>query len=614
MPGSATIPSLRLLVLCILGYLCVLSDMDYPFVAIASVLILLSFFFVNHVLNWDLCPRYIAIHLILILIAAWHYHQFGLESDTQYLDLNPPHSLVLLESRQKPNGWEYLFYFNKRPLKHKKVILRSRESLELGSGDQILFNQKLNELKKPVFKGQFDYSTYLKRKGIIASAYIKRSNYTLMDHQLSYREWPALCKKSLLQSLQKYIPSLESRSILESLILGHKYNLKPDLKQKFIDNGTLHILAISGMHMGVLAGVLLFVLNTIFPYRKQKIFIVLTTTLILFGYNAITGFPPSALRASFMITLFLIGRVLMVHSSSYNIVFATALIMLLFNPSLLVDVGFQLSFFAVLSIIYFYPIIVQLLSFENILLRLLWSMISLGISAQIGTIGLSILYFNTFTPWFWIMGIPASIYAVFGMISGLALFILDLLAFHNCALWVGGLMSNISSFFIHLLDLGYSLSWHHFERLYWSPIVVLMYYTGIFLLSHYLYNKQLFLLRCALLLFLCCSSIQIIERFKKENLLEVCEVDIGAHKVQEIHYHNIAFTLNPGKVPDYKIAYHLQSRRLQNRIKQALSIDRNHPIRMGDQIRLEDKSLILSQNTQMTYIKGLEEKSFIAIH
>ena len=181
---------------------------------------------------------------------------------------------------------------------------------------------------------------------------------------------------------------------LSALTLGYTDDLQPDIRASYSATGAMHILSVSGMHVGVVYVVIAFLLN--FLNRKQwtKVFKGLFIIVFLWAYAFLSGMSAAVIRGSHdVLVCCTCLPVLNGKSQIYNTIFMSAFFMLIYNPMFLYDVGFQLSYSAVLSIIFFQPIVGKLYKPTNRLSRFTWEMFSVSIAAQLGTTPFTSLYY-----------------------------------------------------------------------------------------------------------------------------------------------------------------------------------------------------------------------------
>lgn len=306
---------------------------------------------------------------------------------------------------------------------------KSEQIKQLSYGDEIIFNTVINEINSLKNPYEFNYKQFMYRKGFIGQAYIKNSKFEkLKSKQGNLIFETAYNAGNFVESIYKtYQIKNQEAAVLQALTIGNKDDIDETVKQSYVSSGAMHILAVSGLHVGIIYVLLNFFFRFLdrlktnrFSYGKIIKAIILVTLLWAFAF--ISGLSPSVRRAALMFSFVIIGRAMNNKVNIYNSIAASAFILLLINPMLITEVGFQLSYAAVISIVYFQPIIVNLIIVKNKFLYYFWSLTAVSIAAQIGTAPFSLFYFHIF-PWYFILTniivIPAAaiiIYASFVLI------------------------------------------------------------------------------------------------------------------------------------------------------------------------------------------------------
>lgn len=223
----------------------------------------------------------------------------------------------------------------------------------------------------------------------------------------------------LLKPFDRLNLSKEEKSVLATITLGYRKDMSRDVRKRFSLTGVAHLLAVSGFHVAVVCG-FLSLLFSFLPkspfYRWLKY---LLTLCLLWCFVVITGLAPSAVRAGLMLTLYLSGRVLRRTTDGYNTLAAAAFCMLAFNPLYLFDVGFQLSYLAVLSILFLQPRLQDLIMVRNPIVAIPWGWITVTLAAQAGTTLLCLYYFGQFSLVFLCTNLPLTFLATFLIPAGL---------------------------------------------------------------------------------------------------------------------------------------------------------------------------------------------------
>ena len=190
-------------------------------------------------------------------------------------------------------------------------------------------------------------------------------------------------------------------------------------------SGTVHVLAVSGTHVGFIYLMLSFLLGWWGGGRRARLLRGVLVLLALWGYAGLTGACPSVLRATIMFSLFTVAGMSSQRADTLNSLFAAALVLLVWDPHMLVEVSFQLSFLAVLGIVIFYSPLMRLWSPENWLLRNVWALTAMSLSAQLFTTPVSLYLFKAFPVWFLpanLVVVTAAGFAVYGAVALLVLF------------------------------------------------------------------------------------------------------------------------------------------------------------------------------------------------
>ena len=263
-------------------------------------------------------------------------------------------------------------------------------------GDRLLVK---GTIKKPKKGASFNYREYLQRQNIFALINTKENNVTLLTH--SYKTNPILkntylVREKLKNQIIKKMP-LETGSFLRAILLGDRSELPKHIQTAFKNSGTMHILAISGLHVGLIALSILYLLKSL---RIKRELAYILTILVLIFFVLLTLSRPSVTRAAVMVCIFLVGMLLGRRVDVYNSLGTAALFILVRNPKDLFNVGFQLSFFAVFSIVYLAPKFMKFVKGDvNFYLRKFFYMpLAVSVAAWLGTFPLILYYFRIVTP------------------------------------------------------------------------------------------------------------------------------------------------------------------------------------------------------------------------
>lgn len=272
---------------------------------------------------------------------------------------------------------------------------------DLAPGDILLIRMKP---VRPMQNGnpyEFDYRGYLFRKGIYYQAFAGEGDWLLFQkNDIKWKYLPLFIQHQFVSRLKGIVSSPDNFGIISALSVGTRDFIDEEIKTAYSDVGAMHVLAVSGLHVGLVW----YVLNIIFGrlkynhYTRFLYWIIMTALLWL--YVMITGMTPSVTRAGIMLTLVVTSTLMRRGSSSSNPVFLSAFILLAINPILILDVGFQFSYLAVFGILFFQPKLTSLWKLKNPVFKYLWELFTVSLAAQAGTIIPAIYYFNKFPVYF----------------------------------------------------------------------------------------------------------------------------------------------------------------------------------------------------------------------
>lgn len=288
----------------------------------------------------------------------------------------------------------------------KLLVYIEKDSLirELKVGDRILFSGHPRPIKTLNNPFEFDYTKYMARQAICRQVYLSKNswNRTSEHDSKSLRLKTLRLRSRLLNRFDSPTFSQQTTEILSALTLGYKDNLSLETKQVFSSVGAMHILAVSGLHVGIVFWIMHSMLLFLEKWRYGKYLQLLLSLIILWFYAYVSGLSPSVVRACTMFSIMGIGKTLGRNTNVFNSLILSAFIILLVAPNNLFSVGFQLSYSAVFGIVFLQPKLDKLLHFKFRLIKYLWSLFTVSVSAQIATLPFCLFYFQQFPMYFWL--------------------------------------------------------------------------------------------------------------------------------------------------------------------------------------------------------------------
>jgi len=302
------------------------------------------------------------------------------------------------------------------------LYLKEDSSLpQLSYGSQIIFNKPLQPIKNSGNPGAFDYRRYCAFQDIYHQAFLKSGEFVVLTQkkEKSIKKFLFDAQEKTVSIFHNYISGDKEKGLAEALLIGYKDDLDKNLVQSYTNTGVVHIIAISGMQLALIYGFLLVIFKPFQKIRLIRFLKPLTIILTLWLFSLMSGASASVLRAAVMLTCVVIGESFSKKISIFNTLAASAFILLSYNPFWLWDVGFQLSYSAVLSIVIFMKPIYSLFYIHNKSLDFIWQLTSVTLSAQILTTPISIFHFHQFPNYFLLtnlIAVPLSSLILFGEI------------------------------------------------------------------------------------------------------------------------------------------------------------------------------------------------------
>lgn len=299
-----------------------------------------------------------------------------------------------------------------QPASGKLLIYFTKDStpLNLQYGDIILVDKKLQPVTNPGNPGTFNYKRYASFQLLYDQVFLKKTDWVPVNRRSvnQFKKFLFKTRDHVLSVLHKNIPDEQHElGIAEALLIGYKEDLDKDLVQAYSNTGVVHIIAISGLHLGLIYAVLIWIFNRLPYLKKSRHLKAILLIVCLWLFALLTGGSASVLRSAVMFTVIVAGKYYFRQSSVYNSLATSAFILLCYNPYFLWDVGFQLSYCAVIGIIGLQQFIYRKWYISNWPGRQIWSMTSVTLAAQISAFPLCIYYFHQFPNMFLITNLVA---------------------------------------------------------------------------------------------------------------------------------------------------------------------------------------------------------------
>lgn len=305
-----------------------------------------------------------------------------------------------------------------KPVNKQILLYWMPDSMQppLQCGDRMCFRAHVGmPMSDADFTG-FDYGQYLQRQGISGTAIVYSGYWRklLQPSTPTFKMQALMLREQIVKKFRTWSLEDDVLAIISALTVGDKSKLTREIKATYNAAGVSHILALSGLHIGILSMILSWLF---YPLRRVcggKWIAGFLIVGLLWGFAFLSGLSPSVIRAVTMFSAYVVASIFSEDRfSGFSALTLTAFIMLIYQPMYLFDVGFQLSFMAVLGIFLFYPLIDSLFVVRNKIVAYLWNIISLSLAAQLATLPLILYYFGTFPVYFLLSNLVVAPIAVF---------------------------------------------------------------------------------------------------------------------------------------------------------------------------------------------------------
>lgn len=414
-----------------------------------------------------------------------------------------------------------------------KIIVyfqKSAAAAAVEPGITIVFSAPLKEVQPPLNPHEFDYKKYLERKNIFYTTYLDTFSWSSVQKIKTFSVYGLAQKirQSLLQTYKASGLQQDEFALVSALVLGYDDEIDQPLMQAYSHTGTIHVLSVSGLHVGIIYLALGFIFSFLQHNKKLRWLRVMLILSILWFFVLLSGFSPPAVRAALMFSLILFGKTYFENTETANIVFVSAFISLCYNPFWLADVGFQLSYTAVLGIVWLYPYFYNLFTFSWGWADKVWSLCSVSLAAQLATLPLTLYYFHQFPTLFLITNLIIIPISTVLMYAGMFLLFFAKIAFVNKALV--GLTSLLVKCMNGLALFFDGLSFGTIDNIHLSLTNMFLLYLLIILVFFAIERRSFKLLTSSFMLacLMLCISIGADLQNKKTNELVVYHADKSA--------------------------------------------------------------------------------------
>ncbi len=438
------------------------------------------------------------------------------------------------------------------------IAIKDTAARKLYYGDEILIPAKYNAIEPPFIPAEFNYKKYLANQNIFYQAYLYPKQFVLVNSNAGNPliAYSLRLRQRLVEKLKQNMRDTDAIAVASTIILGYKADLTNDVLQAYSKTGTVYVLSVSGANVAIIYALLALVFGFLDRYKYGKLIKAITITLLIWYYAMLSGFSPAVCRASVMISMVIIGKTFSRYINTLNILAISAFVLLIYDPFLINEVGFQLSYLAVSGLIIFRPLVYKWFTFKNKWADKLWALCSVSIAAQVITFPLSAFYFHQFPVYFLVSNLFIIIPSAVIMYSGIIYLLLPQIPF----------LSKAAAFILEktiiLMNKGLTIVEHtpyaSINKIWITTPEYLLLYVIIIMLFCFLYYKKSWLLQFSLgttFLFFLIFNINYIMLIKKEN---ITWLNLKKHKGIIFKQGNAAVVLTDLKATDKIYQYSIQ--------------------------------------------------------
>jgi competence protein ComEC len=351
-------------------------------------------------------------------------HSFQLEE----FEKSANFKMKVIEFQPKKDGWSKgigeVTLLDSKKKKNERIVFYCQSNSVFDANDYLLVQSDLIPILNKGNPGEFDMELFWKTKGIRTMSFIDENSFKLLDRfeRSFFQEFIYSLQTSFNEMLESHLEG-ENLAVAKAIILGDKSMLDSETKNSFSATGAMHVLAVSGLHIGLILQIMMEVAKFFsrFISRKRA---VLSILILLWIYSILTGFSPSVIRSIFMFTILVLAQFFGKEQNNINSLFFSAFVLLLFQPMFLFDIGFQLSYLAMVGIYTLYRPIESWYQPKNKIIKYFWQGTAVGFAAQCMTVPLTLYYFHQFPNYFAIANLGLMVVSGLVLGLGIALFAL----------------------------------------------------------------------------------------------------------------------------------------------------------------------------------------------
>ena len=430
--------------------------------------------------------------------------------------------LKILKPNKYYNKYEVVVdQLNSKKTTGKVLVNIQSESIEnkLEVDDNLVVKTQFSTIKEPLNPYVFNYKRYLQNQQIHHQIQIKNQQFLVLKNKNeTVKGIASRIRFKINESLKNNGFKNDELAVINALLLGQRNFISSDLLKSYAGAGAIHILAVSGLHIGIILLLLTFLFKPLHYFKNGKLSATLLVILILWLYAIVAGLSASVVRAVTMFTALTIGMQLIKRSNVYNTLVISMFFLLLFNPFYLFEIGFQLSYLAVFAIVWIQPKLYSLWKPKFWLPNKIWQLFTVSIAAQLGVLPLSLFYFHQFPGLFFLSNLI--IIPFLGFILTIGIIVIALAIFEILPQFLSDLYMYIiqqMNIFVEWISNQESFI---IQNISFSLILMLASYVLIFIIIKWIEKKVFYRFVWVLISLILTQSIFIFEKHKLQSTSE----------------------------------------------------------------------------------------------
>ena len=506
---------------------------DFSIIVITSFVLILFFglyFLKKEKKNTVLLFGFITYLLAFQLGIALQYFHYEKNHEKHYSHLVSNNEKVFLEGKiknsAKPSKTKNKYIveitkINNNLVNGKTLIYIPKEDkIELKPGAQISVVTNLHPIKDNLNPYQFNYAKYIEKQNIFHQIYTSANDIKIGNQEQNFDYYVFEIRDKLINSFKILQFDTKTQGIINALLFGQRILLDQETIQSYSNAGVIHILAISGLHVGIIYMILGFLFKPLNRIKNGKIINLILVLGTLWFFAFLSGLSPSVTRAVLMFSILAIGKHFNQQASTLNTIAVSALILLCYNPNYIFDVGFQMSYAAVISIVLLNPYFNYFHFSKNRILKYSTDIILVSLAAQIGVLPLSIYYFNQFPILFLVANIIVIPLTTLILALGILTLFLNFIS-PSIASIIGIVLSKVIGHMNQYITWIASFDSFAIKNISFSTPLCLTSYLLIFTLIYLIYNPKAQNIKYVLLTLFALQIVYISTKHKENNTEEL---------------------------------------------------------------------------------------------